>query len=470
MRLKHFATAAIAMTAGCTVGPDYSPPKPLAAPDAALTQVSDNALVSGETLPDKWWKLFDDPVLDGLVERALSKNNDLRVARANLKASRAALAGTRASKLPSADVSASAVQQKQAGIASVPFLEDDFYSASFDASYEIDIFGGRRRSIEAAEADYLSTKAAMEVARVSVAAETARTYAAACAFGNQAQTARETVMLLERRLDLTQRLLQGGRGTQRDVDDVTLLVEQAKAQIPQFDAERRAALFALSVLTGDPPAQSVGPDYAPAQCTTPPDIKQKIPVGDGQALLARRPDIRQAERILAADVARIGVATAALYPKISILGSVSLGASDIGNLPKSNSLGFSIGPFLSWSLPLNGAARAQVKANEAIAEGSLARFDQAVLLALQETEQALARLNGAVEREAALLRGYKASESSARISRVRYEYGADSFLQLTEAERNRAAAQSAYASAQAERAAAQIALFKALGGGWQEQQ
>jgi NodT family efflux transporter outer membrane factor (OMF) lipoprotein len=468
MKLSIVTPLALMITAGCTVGPDYSPPAALPAPDAVLTSATDNALVSGATLPDNWWKLFEDPVLDTLVERALQRNNDLRVAVANLKASRAALVGTRAGNIPSIDGSASAAQQRQAGVEGRPASEDDFYSAGFDASYEIDIFGGRRRSIEAAQADYLSTKAAMETARVSVAAETARTYVAACSFGNQAKAAQETLVLLERRLNLTRRLLQGGRGTQRDVDDVVLLVEQAKAQIPQFEAERRASLFALSVLTGDPPAQALGDDKAAATCITPPDIRQKIPVGDGVALLARRPDIRQAERTLAADVARIGVATAALYPTISILGSISLGASDIGSLPKNSSLGYSIGPFLSWNFPLNGAARAQVNQSEAIAEGSLARFDQAVLLALQETEQALVRLNGAVDREAALLRGYKASENAARISRVRYEYGADSFLQLTESERNRAGAQAAYVSAQGDRATAQIALFKALGGGWQQ--
>jgi outer membrane protein TolC len=191
-------------------------------------------------------------------------------------------------------------------------------------------------------------------------------------------------------------------------------------------------------------------------------------VGDGQALLARRPDVRAAERTLAADVARVGVATADLYPSIKLLGSINLGASKLGDLGKPQSFGFSFGPLISWNFPFNGAARARVHQAEATANGSLAKFDAAVLAALQETEQSLARLGGAIEREAALKRAVTASDDAARLSRIRFDAGADSFLQLLDAERDRAANRTALAQAAADRADAQVSVFKALGGGWQD--
>ena len=340
----------------------------------------------------------------------------------------------------------------------------DFFSLGFDASYEVDLFGGISRSIEAARADAGAAQASVDAARVSVAAETARAYAKACGFGEQADVVRETEELQARTLALTERRLAAGRGTRSEVDQARVLVEQARAQVPAFEAERRAALYALAVLTGDPPSAIL--ETAAAKCRTVPIAREPLPVGDGQALLARRPDVRQAERVLAGDTARVGIATAALYPSISLLGGVSSAANRIGNLGNSAALGFSVGPLISWNFPLNGAARARVRQNEAVASGSLARFVGAVLGALKEAEQALARAGGAAEREAALRRAMTASTDAARISRIRFDFGADSFLQLLDAERQRAAARAALAQAEADRADAQVSVFKALGGGW----
>ena len=169
----------------------------------------------------------------------------------------------------------------------------------------------------------------MDAARVSVAAETARAYADACSFAAQAQVARDTAQYQASTLDLTRRLYSGGRGMERDVARAQVLFEQASAQVPTFEAERRAALYALAVLTGDPPAAI---DVAADHCASPPAAKAPLPVGDGQALLARRPDVRAAERTLAADVARIGVATAQLYPRISLGSAATLAAPKLGVL------------------------------------------------------------------------------------------------------------------------------------------
>jgi NodT family efflux transporter outer membrane factor (OMF) lipoprotein len=446
----------------CVVGPNYKKPAELAAPDTTLRE----STVTGVTpspLPDKWWRLFDDANVDRLVEKALANNTDLRVAAANLQRARAVLSEVRAGRLPTGDASAGYQYERITGPTGQK-VDTDFFSAGYDASYEVDLFGGVTRSIQAARADAAAAQAQVDAARVSVAAETARAYASACSFASQAQVARDTVRLQSNTLDLTRRLFDAGRGTRRDVDRAAVLVEQANAQVPVLEAERRASLYALAVLTGDPPAQL---DGAAATCVRAPEVAQPLPIGDGQALLARRPDVRAAERVLAGDVARVGVATADLYPSIRLLGSINLGASRIGDLGKPQSLGFSFGPLISWNFPFNGAARARVHQAEATADASLAKFDGAVLKALQETEQALARLGGAIEREAALKRAVTASDDAARLSRIRFDAGADSFLQLLDAERDRAGNRAALAQAAADRADAQISVFKALGGGWE---
>jgi outer membrane protein TolC len=214
----------------------------------------------------------------------------------------------------------------------------------------------------------------------------------------------------------------------------------------------------------DPPAAV---DAAAARCTAIPAGRRPIPVGDGQALLARRPDVRAAERTLAGDVARIGVATAQLYPSITLAGTVTFGAPKIGDLGRDQSLTYAVGPLISWNIPFNSAARARVRQSEATAQASLAAFDGTVLRALQETEQALARLQGAAARETALARAAGASERAAQLSDLRFRAGSDNFLQLLDAERDRANARAALAQAQTDRAVAQISLFKALGGGWE---
>ena len=462
--LSAFGLSTLVLSA-CVVGPNYKKPADIAAPDATLRE-SAVAGVTPSPLPDQWWRLFDDANVDRLVEKALANNTDLRVAAANLQRARAVLSESRAGRLPTGDASAQYQRERIPGSQTQTgqAITTDFFSTGYDASYEVDLFGGVTRSIQAARADTAAAQAQVDAARVSVAAETARAYASACSFAAQAGVARETAQYQTNTLDLTRRLFDAGRGTQRDVDRAAVLVEQANAQIPVLEAERRASLYALAVLTGDPPARV---DAAAAACVRAPEVPQALPVGDGQALLARRPDVRAAERTLAADVARVGVATADLYPSIKLLGSINLGASKLGDLGKPQSFGFSFGPLISWNFPFNGAARARVHQAEATANGSLARFDAAVLAALQETEQSLARLGGAIEREAALKRAVTASDDAARLSRLRFDAGADSFLLLLDAERDRAANRTALAQAAADRADAQVSVFKALGGGWQ---
>ncbi len=463
----------VLILSACVVGPNYQRPAALNAKQAALHEMIANSHVSAKTLPVHWWHLFDDPELDRLVEKALVYNTDLRVAVANLQRARAVLSESGAALLPTSDVTTQAVRRRTSaaavgsnGTINTQAYTTNYFVGGFDTAYEINLFGGVTRLIQSARADVDAAAASVNTARVSVAAETARAYAQACGYGAQAAVARETKTLQLRTLDLTERRRSAGRGTRSEVDQAITLVEQAAAQVPVFEANRRSALYALAVLTGDAPNTIF--ETSASLCHNLPIVKSAVPVGDGQALLARRPDVRQAERQLAGDVARIGIATAALYPSIRLLGSTTLGATQLSNLGNSSSFGYTIGPSISWAFPFNGALRARVRETNAVSAGSLAKFDGAVLTALKETEQSLARLDGAVQRELSLGRALTASSDAARLSRLRFDNGADSFLQLIDAERTRATARAALAQASADRADGQISLFKALGGGWED--
>jgi NodT family efflux transporter outer membrane factor (OMF) lipoprotein len=342
--------------------------------------------------------------------------------------------------------------------------DSGFYQAGFDASYELDVFGRVSRTIEAARGDTEAAQAALDGIRISIAAQVAQSYADACGAAMQADVARETASIEGRTLDLTRRLLEAGRGTQRDLDQASVLVEQANAQVPGFEAERRAQLYALATLTGRLPADI---DAAAAACRSVPRVKTPIPVGDGAALLARRPDVRAAERRLAADTARIGVATSTLFPSVTLLGSVSLGAPKIGQVGTSSSLGYSFGPLISWTFPNVAAARARIRQARAGADASLAGFQGTILAALRETEQALARYAAALDQNAALARAAQSAQNAAEQTRQRFDSGRDDFLDLLVAEQNRAAARQALAQSDTNVAHLQIALFKALGGGWE---
>lgn len=460
--------AASLLLSACAVGPDYVVPPSPGGPAPKLSE-ADAAATSPSPLPPQWWRLFGDPVLDQLVTRALERNTDLRVAAANLQRTRALLSEARAGKLPSNTINAQYVRQRFGGqvfnaIGNVPVVTTDFYTTGLDASYEIDLFGGVSRAIRAAIADEQAARAQVDAARVAVAAETALTYAQGCALAVRVAKAEDTVALARRSLTLIEATTRAGFTDRRDLAAARTVLAQAEAALPQVMAERRAALYALAFLTGDPP-EAVSEDAA--ACAAVPALAAPLPVGDGQALLARRPDIRVAERQLARDTERVGVAVAALYPSIRLLGTPSFGAADIGDLGTARSFGFSFGPLISWNFPFNGAARARVRAAEADTEAALARFDAAVLGALEETESALARLAGALAAEARLGEAAAAAAETARLTEARFKAGSDDAIRLLQVQRDWRAAEAAFAQAAGARAEAQVSVFRALGGGWE---
>jgi NodT family efflux transporter outer membrane factor (OMF) lipoprotein len=456
-----FAPLVALTLAGCmTVGPDYRSPAPSAPAQTEFVGTASPAF-TGDEPPGRWWSLFRDPLLDSLVEEALRANTDLRVAAANLAQARAVLREVRAGRLPTTDVSGSVAYGDEPGAGDADFTFD----VGLDVGYQLDLFGRIRRAIEASRGDAESVQAAYDLARITVAAETARAYADACNAGRQLDVARESVRIQGQTFDLTRRLFEGGRGTALDTNQAGALLEQSRASIPVLESQRRTALYRLAVLTGRPPAEF---PQAVAACATPPRLDQPIPVGDGASLLARRPDVRAAERDLAAATARIGVATAELYPDINLGLSVGSASGSAGDLFSGSGFRYSVGPLISWTFPNTAVARSRIAQAEAGAQGALARFDGTWLGALEETESALTRYANGLDRVAALRRARANGLEAARIARLRYQAGRESFQIVLDVERTLAETEATLALAEAQLSTDLIALFLALGGGWQE--
>lgn len=286
------------------------------------------------------------------------------------------------------------------------------YALGFDVNYPLDLAGGIRRGIEAATAQAEASLAARDQVRVVVAAAVTRNYAKVCTTGGALATARRVAAIQHATLDVAVRMARGGRGTRFDVARARAAALSSEAVIPELLAERKAALFELAALMGQTPSEY---PRSLESCAAAPTIARPIPVGDGAMLLRRRPDVRRAERILAAATANIDVARADLYPKITIGGTArTAAAADHAMTP--SSFGFSIGPLLSWSFPNRNRVRARIDQAGADAEGALASFDGSVLAALRQVETALSAYARATERRRDLER---AAEAAGRASEPR---------------------------------------------------
>jgi NodT family efflux transporter outer membrane factor (OMF) lipoprotein len=477
LALASFALAA--SLAGCAlhpVGPDYKLPdaavvnRPGAAAPFALPAAS---AASGATpfadapLPPHWWRLYQDPKLDALVEKALARNTDLRVALANLEKSEAQDRAVAGQGKPTISTDFAPGFGHASG---VTYLAPNYvppsgwqYEAGASVSYQLDLFGKLRRAIEASQADTDAARAALDMARVTVAASTARAYADACATGLRLESAQHSTELQREALDVSVRLQQAGRVGITDAARARSQLALLEASIPPLQARRQAALYRLATLTGDLPQDF---DRDVATCALPPHVAGAIPVGDGAALLKRRPDIRQAERQLAAATATIGVATADLYPRVSLglqLGSASLGNDFLGK----DSFAYNVGPLISWTIPNTGVVRAHIAQANAGADAALARFDGTVLTALRETQTALEVYARELDRHAALQAARDESATVAEQARRLYRSGRTGYLDALDAERGLASSEATLAASDAELADDQVGLFLALGGGWE---
>ncbi|MBN8841167.1 MAG: efflux transporter outer membrane subunit, partial [Sphingomonadales bacterium] len=372
--LRNLLVAASALTlAACATGPDYKPPVQSPAAAGSFVAAHSPALDITAPVAGKWWRLYDDTVLDGLIADALSANTDVRVAVARLAKARASLRAVKTDRLPDVGVSAGATYGRLPATQRVPGAQREDWSIDTGASlsYEVDLFGRVSRGVEAARGDVDAASFDADAVRVSVVAETARAYADAASAAERLDVANRIVALLDRSLKVTGRRAEVGLTTRLDTARIAALRNQRQAEVPAIAAERDAALFRLATLTGRAPA-----DLPPAagMRTATLRLSSPIPVGDGAQLLARRPDVRAAERRLAAATARIGVATADLYPRIQLGASIGSTGPNIADLFGAAPLRWLLGPLISWSLTGHERARAQVAGAEADTQAALATF------------------------------------------------------------------------------------------------
>ena len=396
---------------------------------------------------------------------ALAANTDVRVAVANIARARAALRGARSDRLPQSQIGAGANYGRSPEGQRLPGADREDWSVDvgLNVAYEVDLFGRVSRSVEAARGDSAAAEANADAVRVIVVSDTTEAYADAAAGAARRDVARRIVGLLDQQVTLTERRKEAGLATGLDLARITTLRDQRAADIPAIEADRQAALFRLATLTGRAPADL--PPFAAARTTTL-RLDQPIPVGDGAALLARRPDIAAAERRLAASTARIGVATADLYPKISLGGSVGQTSGGLGDLFGGGPLRWLLGPLIDWNFLNQEAARARIAGAEADTQASLATFDGTVLRALEETETALSSYAHMLDRRTALQSARDQAETAVKITRAQQREGAIDGLAALDAERTFAEAEASLALADARIADAQVDLFRALGGRW----
>jgi NodT family efflux transporter outer membrane factor (OMF) lipoprotein len=456
--------SALALSA-CAVGPKYV--APIAPRSAAAPFVTANAATVTSPADQNWWRMYRDPVLDALVADALAANTDLRVAVARLDAAKASLRGARSDRLPQVTAGASGTYGRLPQSQRLPGRNQEaaVFDTGLEISYEVDLAGRVRRTIEAARGDVAASAADADAVRVLIVAATTRAYVDAAAAAERQAVAERIVALLTKSAELTGKRVDAGRATKFDYVRIATLRDQRAALVPAIIAERQAALFRLATLTGRTPQEL--PAAASARTATP-RLDQPIPVGDGAGLLARRPDVRAAERRLAAATARIGVATADLYPHITLGGSGGVTGLSLDNLFTGGPVRWLAGPLLNWSLN-QSAARARIAGAQAETRGALASFDGSVLTALEETETALSTYARELDRRAQLQSARDNAETAARITRARQREGTIDFLEVLDAERTFADADAEVAAADARIADAQIDLFRALGGGWQTQ-
>ncbi|QYK11022.1 efflux transporter outer membrane subunit [Shewanella mangrovisoli] len=414
---------------------------------------------SVQPLPNDWWQLYHDPRLNQLVTQALSANNDLRVAEANLRRAQAVLKQSKSDRLPSTNLSGGASYGD-----AEPTVTDEQWTEStgLSVAWEADFWGRISQAIDAANADVAAELAARDLVRVTVAAQTTRAYLNLCAYGNQLQVVQDSLANSLQQRDIVAAQWQAGKVTESALASAESVVETVKSQLPMAQAAKQNALFELAALLGVTPAE------APANlqdCRLPPSVSLALPVGDGSELLRRRPDLRQAEQALAADIARVGVATADLYPRITLGASANYLHNDV--IKGSDSFSYGIGPLISWNFPNTSAARARLTQAKAQADASVASFDAQVLNALKEVEQALTSLNAVTEQQQALARAEQQANRAYTLDKARFDVGAIAHVQLLVSQRNMLDSRAANAESQVALTNAQVDLFKALGGGWQ---
>jgi multidrug efflux system outer membrane protein len=456
--------AAAAALSACAVGPNYERPvTPVPPQFANLGQPGFN----GADVEAKFWTLFRDPRLDRLVDDALTANKDLQRARANLRASRAArrLAGFDLFPTVTAAGSYTHTRESRNQLPAIisPDRTLDAADVGFDAFWELDFFGRVRRGIQAARAEEQASAASLRDVQVTVTAEVARNYFVLRGLQEQLAVATRNADNQTQTLRVTQARLEAGRGTELDSARAEAQLKTTLASIPLLESSTATTIYRLSVLTGRLP-DALAADLQVAEPLR--DLPSLNAVGDPATLLRRRPDIRVAERSLAASTARIGVAIGDLFPKVTFTGSVGYNAATFGGLGKTGSDTYSVGPAISWAAFDLGRVGARIRIAHAQADADLAAYEASVLGALEETEGALLTYGRAQSRRELLAQAANASERAADLARQRFQGGLTDFVNVLDAEREALIVEDSLAQSRTQTATSLVAVYKALGGGW----
>ena len=452
-----------ALLSGCSVGPDYHPTKATVQSNWAgtSTAVSTNTPQLAE-----WWKTLNDPMLDSLIVRALQSNNDLKVAEARVRGARALRGAVVSDLFPTIGASGSYTTARRSANSlngPVRSLDTDTYMAGFDASWEIDIFGGQRRKLQAANADLQAIEEGRRDVQVSLLAEVARNYVELRGTQRRLAIAQENLKAQQEVLDLTQLRMDKGLASELDVAQARAVLAATKSTVPTLETALKQSSHRLCVLLGVAPGTL---DAELAGEVSIPPAPPEIPIGLPSELLRRRPDVRASERHLAAATARIGVAKAELFPKFFLTGTGGFQSLEAGSLISPASKYWSAGPSVRWRLLEYPRLKSQVNAQTAQQEMALAQFNQTVLLALEDVENALIAWEKEHERYQSLNEAVQASRTSLELANQLYRNGLGEFLNVLLAER--ALFQAEDALVQSRRTVTQnaVALYKALGGGW----
>lgn len=477
-RLAAAVLAALLCAACSAVGPDYVAPSTVvpatwSASTPSLAGAAENpsrgeTTVAASAHADlaSWWRVFGDPVLDDLVERALAANNDLRVAAARVRAARATRKGAQAALLPDLNAGADFERRRSSGatLAIGQGVEFNRYTVGFDASWELDIFGGLRRGREQADAGLAAADADLRNALVTLLAEVARNYVEMRSLAERIDIAERNARSQSDTVALARWRYEAGLIGDLNVQQAEYNLAETLARIPTLQASHAAAGNRIAVLLGAFPGSIEELLADRRQVPLPP---REVAVGVPADLLRRRPDLEAAERRLAAATAAVGVATADLYPRLTLNGAISVAAADFADLDAANARGFSVGPSLRWNVFDAGRVRSVIEERSAAADEALAAYDSAVLTAFEEASNALVSLDREQVRRDRLAEGRAAAFAAEELARLQYENGLVDFQQLLDAQRALLGFEETLASSSATVTTNVIALYKALGGGWE---
>jgi len=462
--------ACLTLLAGCAVGPDYQPPKA-----SVAAQSWTSPLAGGETNGPAdlaaWWKNFGDTNLDSLMTVAVQSNLTLRAAEAHVREARAEHDVVSGSFWPSAGASGS-YSRNRYGLNNFPPLppgtplDYNLYNAGFDATWELDIFGGTRRTIEAANAEMGAAEFGQRDVLVSLLAEVARNYITARGYQQRLAITLQNIQVQQEILNLTSNRFENGLSSDLDVQQATALVTATEAEVPSLKTGFDQSVHHLAILLGQPPGALMDEMSIekPIPLTPP-----AVPVGLPSDLLQRRPDVQRSERELAATTARIGAAEADLFPKFSLTGFAGVESISTGNLFDFASRYWSAGPTVQWELFQAGSIRANVRVQNARQEQALDAYQQTVLVALEDAENALTAYAREQTRRKSLSQSVQADEQALELSTQLYNNGLSDFLHVLDSERSLYAAQDALVQSDQTVSLDLVQLYKALGGGWQEE-